>query len=317
MAGELISMKEYKKQRVVVPFGPEIDKMELLPTRWIVEGMIPHGLTILGGAPKLGKSALAVQLCVNVAEGTDFLGLYPVEKGLSFFVTFEEPMFDVRERVHWVNDGRMPDLMSVTIAEEYKDMGFEWVRGLLDSYPDASVVVLDLVNHLNKKADGSPSHSKDLKFLSPYRELAESRRVSLIAVTHTNQDEKLRDPLSKISGSSGFVGTAKTIFLLEKDNRNGDDAVLFSLGRKTKHSSVTMSMDSETMLWTAKGVEDGGINVNNRIIAFLSKEFMSAPKDIAKAIGVKSCRTQLSRLQKDKVLDKSGDNYFLISASPP
>ena len=45
------------------------------PPEFIVEDLIPVGLTFLSGAPKLRKSFLALQLASAVATGTEFLSL--------------------------------------------------------------------------------------------------------------------------------------------------------------------------------------------------------------------------------------------------
>ncbi len=39
------------------------------PTRYIVEGLIPQGLHVLAGAPKVGKSFLTLWLCIRIAKG--------------------------------------------------------------------------------------------------------------------------------------------------------------------------------------------------------------------------------------------------------
>ena len=41
--------------------------------RYLVDRMLYPGLYILAGAPKVGKSWLAMQLCVSVALGEQFL----------------------------------------------------------------------------------------------------------------------------------------------------------------------------------------------------------------------------------------------------
>ena len=42
----------------------------LPPTRFIIDRLLPQGLHILAGAPKVGKSWLALWLCLQVAQGT-------------------------------------------------------------------------------------------------------------------------------------------------------------------------------------------------------------------------------------------------------
>ena len=39
------------------------------PTHFLVDELIPKGLHILAGAPKIGKSWLALWLCLCVAQG--------------------------------------------------------------------------------------------------------------------------------------------------------------------------------------------------------------------------------------------------------
>ncbi len=41
----------------------------ITPTRYIVEGLIPQGLHVLAGAPKVGKSFLTLWLCIRIAKG--------------------------------------------------------------------------------------------------------------------------------------------------------------------------------------------------------------------------------------------------------
>lgn len=57
---------------------------------WLVHGLVPaHGLGMLAGPPKKGKSTLARQLAVAVADGTEFLGR-TVKQGGVLFVSLEE-----------------------------------------------------------------------------------------------------------------------------------------------------------------------------------------------------------------------------------
>ena len=54
---------------------------EIPPVRWIVPGIVPEGVALLAGKPKLGKSWLALGLCVAVASGGVTFGTVHVEKG--------------------------------------------------------------------------------------------------------------------------------------------------------------------------------------------------------------------------------------------
>lgn len=47
----------------------ELLSFPLPPIRFIIDSLLPQGLHILAGAPKIGKSWLALTLCLCVAKG--------------------------------------------------------------------------------------------------------------------------------------------------------------------------------------------------------------------------------------------------------
>jgi len=59
------------------------------PIQWIVEDIIPEGLTLFCGKPKLGKSFAALDLCVAVAEGSQFLGNL-CDQGNALYLALED-----------------------------------------------------------------------------------------------------------------------------------------------------------------------------------------------------------------------------------
>lgn len=53
---------------------PDLTEEERRPPEFIIDGMIPVGLTFLSGAPKTRKSFLALQMAIAVAQGKPFFG---------------------------------------------------------------------------------------------------------------------------------------------------------------------------------------------------------------------------------------------------
>ena len=49
--------------------GETLMSTVLPPIRFVVDKLLPQGLHILAGAPKVGKSWLALWLCLRVAKG--------------------------------------------------------------------------------------------------------------------------------------------------------------------------------------------------------------------------------------------------------
>ena len=65
---------------------------------WVVPGLLPVGLTLLAGRPKLGKSWLALQMTQAVATGGMFLGKR-VERGACLYLALEDPPRRLAERM--------------------------------------------------------------------------------------------------------------------------------------------------------------------------------------------------------------------------
>jgi RecA-family ATPase len=62
--------KEWRKHTAPTTMtAAELMDKELPPVKWAVSGVLPEGVTILAGKPKMGKSWLALGLCVSVAAG--------------------------------------------------------------------------------------------------------------------------------------------------------------------------------------------------------------------------------------------------------
>src|SRR3712207_3526173 len=58
----------------------ELDRKEFPPQRDIVEGVVPEGLTILGGRIKLGKSWMMYDISTAIGYGGCAFGSIPVEQ---------------------------------------------------------------------------------------------------------------------------------------------------------------------------------------------------------------------------------------------
>src|SRR5947209_20621686 len=64
--------------------------MNLGEVRYAVGGIIPEGACLLAGAPKLGKSWLALNIALAAAEGGVALGMVPVEQGPVLYLALED-----------------------------------------------------------------------------------------------------------------------------------------------------------------------------------------------------------------------------------
>ena len=67
-------------------------------TKFIVEGLLPEGLHILAGSPKVGKSWLALWICLQVSKGEPVWGL-PTAHGTALYLCLEDSYARIQNRL--------------------------------------------------------------------------------------------------------------------------------------------------------------------------------------------------------------------------
>src|SRR5258708_7721088 len=68
----------------------ELLDRELPPIQWAIPDILPEGLTLLAGKPKLGESGLALAMALAVAAGGGALGTLPVTQGEVLYLALED-----------------------------------------------------------------------------------------------------------------------------------------------------------------------------------------------------------------------------------
>ena len=75
-----------------------------LPKRsFCVETLLPEGISMLGGAPKVGKSWMVLLLALQVAKGEPLWNL-PTKQGTVLYLTLEDSQSRLQDRVNRLTD---------------------------------------------------------------------------------------------------------------------------------------------------------------------------------------------------------------------
>ena len=68
------------------------------PMEFIVDGLIGQGLHILSGKPKIGKSWMALLLCLKVATGEKFWN-FETKQGTALYLCLEDSFARIQSRL--------------------------------------------------------------------------------------------------------------------------------------------------------------------------------------------------------------------------
>src|SRR5918994_641078 len=84
--------------------GNELRHKVFPPVRWAIPEMLAEGVTLFGGREKMGKSWLALGLCIAVATGGCALGNKPVQQGESLYLSLEDNERRLQDRIIILTD---------------------------------------------------------------------------------------------------------------------------------------------------------------------------------------------------------------------
>jgi len=121
----------------------ELQRCEFPPMRWIIPDILPEGLTLLAGKPKLGKSWLALDAGLAVAGGGAVLGRVP-ESGPVLYLALEDNprrlqrrMTRIEPQLNWP-----ADLEFQTQWPQLDAGGLSQLRDWISARPGARLVIL-------------------------------------------------------------------------------------------------------------------------------------------------------------------------------
>jgi AAA domain len=235
----------YRKQQRS-PNGHVPDKtwsaVELLNTefpepRWAVPGIVAEGVNLLAGAPKLGKSWMALNLAIAVASGGRALGHVQVEQGPVLYLALEDTPRRLQSRLRMVlgDDPASDGLEFWTRCESIPDGGADRIRTWRDNYPDARLVIIDVLTRMRGRvSDRSDRYQADYHAMAAIKTIADDYSVPFLVPHHTRKADA-EDFLETVSGSHGLAGAADAVAVLKR-SRGSADAVLKITGRDVQEA---------------------------------------------------------------------------------
>jgi hypothetical protein len=229
--------------------------LQLPPVKWVVPGLLPEGVTLLAGKPKLGKSWLAFGLAIAVASGGVALGTRRVEPGECLYLALEDNERRLQKRLGKLLTGETaPDGLHVAMSWRAMDDGGDGaLDAWLSEHPDARLVVVDVLKKVRPHTSRYQSvYESDYEALEALSRIAAKHSVAVLVVHHTRK-AGAEDPQDEISGSTGLSGAADGFLLLRRDRGRGD-AYLHADGRDIEEPAehaLLWSHDAAT--WTLAG----------------------------------------------------------------
>lgn len=248
--------------------GAKLMDLEFKPQEFIVRGLLPKGLSILGGAPKIGKSWLMLELALRVAKGEPMWGM-ETKQGTVLYYCLEDTLPRIQQRLYCITENGPDNLLFATAAGTLATNLEEELLLYIKRYPDMSLIIIDTFQMVRGNK-GDPSYGSDYDDIQKLKRISDSQNVAILLVHHLRKMGD-RDPVNKLSGTTGISGAVDCVYILDKSARLEDVATLTCTGRDIQQRELELRFDQTNCVWNmiSDNAEDETKKLPPEVIAFV------------------------------------------------
>jgi hypothetical protein len=299
---------------------------ELVAPPWAVPGLLPEGVSLLAGKPKMGKSWLALSLAISIALGTPALGALATTQGTVLYLGLEDNEQRISSRVGKLLCGATPppDLFWAGSCAPLTMGGLTDLEAWIMRTSHPRLIVIDTLARVraqNGFSNGS-IYADDYAAITPLKHLAEQYHVSILLIHHLRKNSA-SDPMDEISGSTGLTGATDCNMVLQRE-RGQNKAVLHITGRDVEDQELKLTFDTQSGLWsldtTPREETETVSPVRQSIIDLLEQhDHPLSAKEIAEQLSLdySSVTKKLSLMRKDGQISSPGRGLYQCNQSIP
>lgn len=212
--------------------GAWLDVQDFPPLAYAVDGIIPEGMSVIAGAPKVGKSALVLDIALAVAAGGCAFGHLPVEKRPVLYLALEDGHRRMQDRCRTLLGGEpIPPAFEYLTAIQPGTVQ-STIEAWLARHPaEAPLVIVDTLAKVKPPAQyGESAYQHDYRVASMLKRLVDDRPGSSLVINHHDRKAGADDYIDRVSGTHGVAGAADTIIIVSRP-RGEQEATLQVAGR--------------------------------------------------------------------------------------
>ena len=288
---------------------------------WIVESILPNGLTLAAGRPKVGKSWLTLQLAVAVAFGERAWGKFRVPSpGRVTYLALEEPAERTHRRLREIvpnPDARLQNVAFIYQIDPLMTGGAAQLDAFLTANPSELVIADTMLALVSAHSGRKDVVRGDYTEVNTLRQIAEKHKTAFVCVHHSRK--AAGDAVDSMIGTSGTTAACDSVWQLKRLSTG--EASLEVKGREIEEAEYALKFNSGAPFgWQVigEGAEVGMSQERRDIITVLQQEGAKKPADIARLLGNKNVVTTRRLIQKlafDGLIRKQGDGTYIPESS--
>jgi hypothetical protein len=271
----------------------DLQGREFAPVRWAVESLLPEGTTLFAGAPKVGKSWLALAIAAQVADGGDVMDRFRCEQGDVLYLALEDSDRRLKRRMDTLYSKEAWPA-SLEFHTTWRPLGHGGEQDLaewIEARSNPRLVVIDTLARIRGPKGTQDSYSEDYQAMNYLTAITKRYGVAVLLVHHTRKAEA-EDPLQMVSGTMGLTGGVDGVMVLKRDRLAGgacslfvtgrdiedenDYAVAFEKGRWTYAGAAEDLRDSDERKRLKEALSLGGLSMIDLVRTFLDDRTVKA-----------------------------------------
>ena len=258
------------------------------PVSFVVDDLLPQGLHLLAGAPKIGKSWLALWLCLCAAQGKP-LWTFATRPCEVLYLCLEDSFQRIQSRLFDLTEDAPPTLHFAVMSQQLHNGLVEQIEQFLKEHPQTRLIVIDTLQRIRTADNDANPYASDYRDLSALKRIADAHGIAILLIHHLRK-EFADDVFSRISGTTAISGAVDSSFTLVEDRRGSGRATLSCIGRDIEYRELTLERNAENVWELMSDSRTQPELLGDRIVILLSElmrdrtEFIGTPTELSAQI---------------------------------
>jgi hypothetical protein len=128
------------------------------------------------------------------------------------------------------------------------------LKKFVSEHPDTRLIIIDTLQKVREVGGEKYSYASDYEIMARLKGFADRHNICGLVVHHTRK-QTADDSFDTISGTNGLLGAADGAFIMLKEKRTDNKAVLDIVGRDQQDMRLHLQFDRERCLWELANAE--------------------------------------------------------------
>ena len=242
--------KKKERPKLSIQTTAELKEKDLPPMEWVVEDILPKGLTVLAGDAKVGKSFLCLNLMLAVSQGGVAFSAFNVpEPKTCMYMALEDAERSIKKRLNMMQPNEsLPNNALLVLDMPYSlgKPGLEYLKEEIEEN-EIEMLIVDTFYHVEPiTAQKGSSYDVDYAKLAPIHKFTHDNNLSIVLVTHTRKSKDDDNQFNQMQGSMARQGACDTLWMMRKKD---DGHYLTVKGREMPEGEYPI--DFQQGIWVA------------------------------------------------------------------